>query len=214
MKKILYPLILWNRKYILPYCPTLKIKSVTRIGFEVELKRQFKRLKPGVVLDVGSKDAPYKKFIPATKYMTLDIDSANKPDICCDLHDIKWKNNYFDTIIATEVLEHLYDPQTAINEIHRILKPGGVVILSTRFIYAYHPDPHDYYRFTWDSLKYLMRNFSKVEIFHHGNLIQSVWQLINTGRPNVALNIFNPLIAKIHFKKTKFPCGFVVYAKK
>jgi len=196
------------------FLPTLKIPSVSRISLDIKLKQLFKNLKPGVVLEVGSGFSSYKKYIPYTKYMTLDIDKESKPNICCDLHDIKWDSDYFDTVIAIEVLEHIHTPEKVINEIWRILKLGGVCILSTRFIHPYHPGPKDYYRFTWDSLNYLFRKFTKVEIYHHGNKIQSLWQIITDGKIKIILNIFNPLIAKINSKKTRFPCGFVVFAKK
>jgi len=202
------------RKYIIPSIPTLKIPSVSRISLDFELYRQFKRLKPGIVLEVGSGYSSYKKHIPYTKYLTLDIDKESKPDICCDIHNIKWGSDYFDAVIAIEVLEHLLHPEEAVNEIWRVLKPGGICILSTRFIYPYHPGPKDYYRFTWDSLTHLFRKFNRVEIYHHGNKIQAIWELINKGKLNIILNIFNPLIAQIHFQKTSCPCGFVVYAKK
>ena len=88
------------RKYII----TMRMRSVSRMSLDIELIKLFKKLKEGIVLDVGSKHSPYKKYIPSTKYMKLDISEKNNPDICCDLHDIKWEDNYFDTVIATEVL--------------------------------------------------------------------------------------------------------------
>jgi len=194
--------------------PTSRIRTVTRISLDRGLRGIFGRLKPGAVLDVGSSGSPYKKYIPATEYLRLDVNSETRPDICCDLHNIQWQSDYFDTAIATEVLEHLYDPQRAVDEIRRVLKPGGVCVLSTRFIYPYHPDPKDYYRFTWDSLRHLFRDFSNVEVLHRGNRIHVLWQLINMGDVRLLLNIFNPLVARIHFKKTKFPSGFIVYAVK
>jgi SAM-dependent methyltransferase len=135
-----------------------KIASVTKYSLEKELLKQFKRLKPGIVLDVGSKNAPYKRYIPHTEYMTLDINPQVKPDIVADIHNVNWESNYFDTIIATEVLEHCYCPQKVIDEIYRLLKQEGICILSTRFIYPYHPDPKDYYRFTKDALEDLFKN--------------------------------------------------------
>jgi len=203
------------RRYALP-C----MRSVSRISLEIELEKQFKRLKPGIVLDVGSGPSPYKNKIPYTRFMRLDIDKKSKPDICCDVHDIKWKSNYFDTVIATQILEHCRSPERVIKEIHRILKRGGVCILSTCFFYEYHPFPKDYYRFTQDSLNYLFRGFRKAEIHPYGNRLQVIWQILNTGKMRILLSILliNPvfarILARINFRETKFPCGFVVYAKK
>jgi len=202
------------RKYIVPLLFTFKIPTVSRISLDFELVRQFKRLKPGIVLEAGSGCSSYKKYIPYTEYLTLDINKESKPDICCDLHNIKWNSDYFDIVITTCVLEHVHTPEKVISEIWKILKPGGSCILAVPFIYPYHPGPKDYYRFTRDSLSYLFREFNKVEIYHYGNKIQAIWELINKGKINIILNIFNPLIARIHFQKTTCPCGFVVYAKK
>jgi len=191
-------------------------KSITRITLDLELKKQFKKLKKGVVLDCGSKHSPYRNIIPSTKYLRLDIDEHSNPDICSDLHNIKWESNYFDTIIATEVLEHLHSPQKAIDEIYRILKPGGICILSTRFIYRYHPDPKDYYRFTRDALLYLFKDYDLKRVYGHGNKLHVLWEIfIGFGIMSVPFKIiFNPIIAKINFKKTNYPLGFIVYAKK
>ncbi|MFH1638666.1 MAG: class I SAM-dependent methyltransferase [Candidatus Woesearchaeota archaeon] len=202
------------KKCIKSLIPKASFRSISRVSLDMELRKHLRRLKPGIVLDVGSKYSPYKEEIPCTKYLRLDIDKNSKPDICCDLHKIKWKSGYFDTIIATEVLEHLYDPQKAINEIHRILKKGGICILTTRFMCLYHPDPKDYYRFTKDSLAYLFRRFSKVGIYHHGNRLQVLWHIINTGKLSLLLNLLNPLIARIRFKETNYPSGYLVFAKK
>jgi hypothetical protein len=96
-----------------------------------------------------------------------------------------------------------------------VLKVGRVAILSTRFLHPYHPDPEDHYRFTRDSLGYLFRGFSEVEIFHHGNRAQAFLVLINPGgRSRVFLNVLNPTIARFEPAKTRFPLGFVVLARK
>ena len=96
-----------------------------------------------------------------------------------------------------------------------VLKPGGVCIASTRFLYRYHPDPKDYYRFTWDSLEYLFRRFSHVEVHHHGSRVQAIWEMINAGgRSRVLLNILNPFFALFEFQQTQFPLWFVIYAQK
>ena len=166
-------------------------------------------------MDVGAKGSPYVDVIPHKQLLSLDIDPSNNPDICCDIHDLEWEGNYFDMVIAVEVLEHLQDPQRAVNKIYRILKSGGVTIVSTRFLHRYHPDPTDFYRFTLDSLRHLFRDFTEVDILHHGNRVQVGWELINAGgRSRVLLNLFNPLISRCESKSTDCPLGFVVRAEK
>ena len=198
--------------------PLYRIPTDTRLSLERELEGHFEALRrrnPGIVLDVGAKHAPYRSTISADTYMTLDLDPANEPDICCDVHQIDWASEYFDAVIATEVLEHLREPQQAVGEMYRILKPGGVCLASTRFFYDYHGDPHDYYRFTWDSLRYLFRPFTRVEVHAHGNRIQALWQLITASKRTFGLlSWLNPLVARIHQRETRCPLGFVVWAEK
>ena len=189
-------------------------RSVARISLERELLRHFARLEPGVVLDVGSKRSPYRDKIPHTRYLRLDIDPRRQADLCCDIQDIRSEPEAFDTVIATEVLEHVREPQRAVDEIRRVLKPGGVCILSTRFMHPIHGDPHDYYRFTWDSLRHLFRAFTSVEVHHHGNRLQALWQLCEHGRLKPLFLLLSPLVAGVHVRKTKTPLGFVVYAVK
>lgn len=209
-------MLLKIKEYISKHFPTSRIQSVSRINLENSLIPLLKEVKPGIVLDIGAKGSPYKRYIRHINYLTLDVEEANSPDICCDLHEIKWESDYFDTIIATEVLEHCYDPKKAVNEMFRVLKPGGICIASTRFIYIYHPDPGDYYRFTWDSLKYLFSAFKNVSIYSHGNAFQSIWHIINNDyRPwRFVMNIFNPVFGRFSFKSKKFPLGFIVIAQK
>ncbi len=167
------------------------------------------------MLDVGAKNAPYQQAIGATRYLTLDIDPACEPDVCCDLHDLDAPAASFDTIIATEVLEHLYEPQRAIDEMHRVLKPGGVCLLSTRFIYEYHADPQDYYRFSKDALAYLFRSFERVELYPHGNRLQAIWQLLAGSKRTLGLlSWLNPVVARFEQKQTKCPLGYVVWAER
>ena len=65
---------------------------------------------------------------------------------------------------CSQVLEHIKEPDKAINEIHRVLKKGGSCLLTTHMAAPIHGAPYDYYRFTPSILKELFKKFEKVEI--------------------------------------------------
>ena len=198
------------------YLPTADMPSVCRLSLDRALLPLLGRLKPGVVLDVGAKDSPYRRHLVAGRYMTLDLDPGSQPDICADLCAIPWESDYFDLVLATEVLEHLAEPARAVAEMGRILKPGGACVLTTRFMYMYHPDPADYYRFTADSLAYLFRDFAEAEVIPHGNGFQLIWHILNNEyrHSRFLLNVFNGLVSRVRVERTCFPLGFVVMARK
>ena len=173
-------------------------------------------LQPGVVLDVGAKRAPYRDLVPATQYMTLDIRPESGADIVGDIHDIPREASSIDNVIATEVLEHCRDPFRAVAEIYRILRPGGVCVLSTRFVHPFHPDPHDYFRFTSEGLAEIFAVFTTVQVTPLGNRLGSIWMLL-PRRPRALgwfLSLFNPAIASTRANRNLGPCGFLVRAVK
>jgi SAM-dependent methyltransferase len=108
-----------------------------------------------------------KGFFKKAKIKTLDIDSASNADyiadICSNNSDII-PSNLFDLIFCTEVLEHTNNPFIAVNEIERILKPNGIVAVSTPFNFRIHGPLPDNWRFTIHGLKQLFSNFSIIEI--------------------------------------------------
>jgi SAM-dependent methyltransferase len=164
------------------------------------------------VLDVGSKDAPYRRFVRSTSYLTLDVVPSLGADIVGDIHDIPRPDGSFDIVIATEVLEHCRDPQLAVDEIRRVLRNGGICVLSTRFLYPYHPAPSDYFRFTDEGLAHLFRAFSTVEIRPLGGRVVSAWMLMpRRGRILGSLcRVLDPIVARADPVRTKAACGYLV----
>lgn len=116
----------------------------------------------GVLLDMGCADAPYKDFFLkyADKYIGIDWTNSlheTTVDIISDLNNkIELEDEYADTIIALNVLEHLNEPQVFINECYRLLKPGSSIVLHIPFQWWIHEAPHDYFRYTPYGLKYLL----------------------------------------------------------
>lgn len=69
-------------------------------------------------------------------------------DIVGTVLDIPLGDATFDSIICTEVIEHVRDPQAAINELHRVGKSGGLLYLTAPMHWGLHYEPYDYFRFT------------------------------------------------------------------
>lgn len=114
------------------------------------------------VLDVGASSKSYRNFFP--NKISVDLDPDSQPDIVADAHHLPFKDAEFDMVLCTEVLEHVHEPQTVIGEIRRVLKPGGKVVLTTRFMYPLHEVPHDHWRFTVYNLKRLFNDFKEVDV--------------------------------------------------
>src|SRR5262245_30047345 len=103
-------------------------RSAARRTLDRALAEVLPGLPAGVVMDVGAKHAPYRYLVPATEYLTLDIRPDSGADVIGDLHEVPREDASLDTVIATEVLEHCYDPARVVREIHRLLRPGGVAV--------------------------------------------------------------------------------------
>lgn len=114
----------------------------------------------GKTLDFGAGSAKYRNLIiPHTdEYLTFDVVPGEHVDIIGDAHKPPFADNAFDTVISTQMLEHVEKPWAVIAEIRRILKPGGLCILTAPFMIPYHADPHDFFRYTKEGLESLFKN--------------------------------------------------------
>ncbi len=101
----------------------------------------------GEVLDVGGGGSPYKEYFPNLK--SLDVNPQKEADVVCDAEDMKEiADETFDLVLCTSVLEHTRRPWRVVTEIKRVLRGGGVAIVSVPFLYPLHETPEDYYRFS------------------------------------------------------------------
>jgi SAM-dependent methyltransferase len=108
----------------------------------------------------------YKEEFRNTNYYCLDILIDGKPHIVGDAHDLPIKSESIDGIICIAVLEHILDPQKAVNEMFRILKKDGLAFLYLPFLYPYHADSYmkDYHRFSIDLILYMFKDFTEITI--------------------------------------------------
>jgi ubiquinone/menaquinone biosynthesis C-methylase UbiE len=133
---------------------------------------------------------PYKHFIfensSIAEYIGLDIQSALeyderiKPDFFWNGSTMPFEDQTFDTLMATEVLEHCPDPDIILKESFRVLKPAGVFFFTTPFLWNLHEVPHDEYRYTPFSLKRHLAKagFKDIEIYASGGWHASLAQFL------------------------------------
>lgn len=126
----------------------------------------------GKVLDVGGGNGSrYRKFFTsASKFTSLDPDASCRPDIIANAENIPLDDNSVDAVICSEVLMYIFDIEKAINEIARVLRPEGTIILTTSFMPT--PAIHDHYMWQpgYTGLQRLLQNnFEKISIEPRGH---------------------------------------------
>lgn len=108
-----------------------------------------------------------KAYFKKASVKTLDIDPNANADYTAD---ICRQNNHiiegelFDFILCTEVLEHTYNPFSAVDELYRVLKNNGYLFVSVPFNFRIHGPLPDCWRFTEHGLRYLFRNFQILKL--------------------------------------------------
>lgn len=112
-----------------------------------------------LVLDAGSGEAPYKPMLSHCRYESADFELVDKPyaksTYVCDLSAIPVEDQRFDAILFNQVMEHVPDPKAVLNELFRVLKPGGRMIYTAPLFYEEHEQPYDFYRYTQFAVRYL-----------------------------------------------------------
>ena len=119
----------------------------------------------GKLIDIGCGTKPYEAIFSAYVSSHVGVDHAetqhdrSRIDLVGTAYEIPADDSSFDTAICTAVLEHLEEPEAAIRECHRVLRPGGTAYYSVPFIWHVHEAPRDFFRYSKYGLKYL---FEKV----------------------------------------------------
>lgn len=131
------------------------------------------------VLDIGMAMRDKYKDIRSKHIETLDVnDFGDYPDIICDIcNDITGLEEKYDKIICLAILEHVYDPFKAIQNLRLMLKKNGIIYGFVPYLYNYHAPLNlkfqDYFRFSKDSLAYLFKDFCQIELFPFRGRISS-----------------------------------------
>jgi SAM-dependent methyltransferase len=141
---------------------------------------------PGArVLDAGAGNAPYRELFAHSDYVTTDWTrsvhaGARAADIIAPLDDLPIENASVDTVLCTQVLEHVESPAAVLAELNRVLRPGGHLWLTVPLVWPLHEEPYDFFRYTPFSLDSLLRGagFSDVDIAPRNGYFATVAQLL------------------------------------
>jgi len=136
------------------------------------LRQLANRYVTGRLIDIGCGEKPYQNLVAplVTEHIGLDLPSGIHGGTSVDLIGSAYKipsvDSEFDSALCTAVLEHLEEPEQALLECFRVLKPEGNAIYSVPFIWHLHEEPRDFYRFSKYGLEYLFEKtgFEVIEI--------------------------------------------------
>ena len=203
------------------------------------LKRCVATYAKGKLIDIGCGEKPYKDMVSSYVELHTGVDQHESlhdklsVDIFGTAYSIPLQSASYDTVLCTDVLEHLEEPSLAISEAIRVLKPGGYAIYTVPFFWHLHEEPRDFYRFTKHGLRYLFEKsgFEIIEIsalsgfsvtfaqelvyflfaYRKGGVINPLWWIIP---PICHLIQLFAYFMNVFEKTEMFNCEYILVAKK
>lgn len=107
----------------------------------------------GQVVDVGGGRSPdYFSYLRREPGTTIEVSDLSSSSIDFEIDSLPYASGSVDTVLLCNVLEHIYRYTHLLGETHRILRPDGRIIGFVPFWAGYHPDPHDFFRYTHEAL--------------------------------------------------------------
>lgn len=134
----------------------------------------------GDVLDVGCGNLPYVNwFRDARSYTGIDVDTdGSSPQVRGSAWALPFSDSCFDTAVSFQAFEHFGEPWTAFEEVSRVLRRGGIALITTHQAFHLHGEPYDFFRYTKYGLALLAERagLEVLEIEHHGGMWAMVGQ--------------------------------------
>lgn len=131
-----------------------------------EIDNAAKKYAHGNLIDLGCGTKPYESlFKPyVNHYFGVDWEQTSElhygtettADLFADCTNTKLAEGSFDTLLSTQVMEHIYDTDAYLRECNRLLRKDGIAIFTVPFVWETHAEPYDFYRFTRYALEKLL----------------------------------------------------------
>ena len=207
--------------------------------FEAEIERSVSEFAAALprdarVLDAGAGEGSYKDYFSKQRYCGLDLGVGDgtwdysKLDVLGDLASLPFRDAGFDATLNVVTLEHVREPAKVIEELGRVLSPGGRLLIVAPHEWEEHQQPHDYFRYTRYGLRYLLERagFHDIQVEPVGGFFRLLSRrLLNAlqffpgplaliaaiffAPPALILPLFDPLD-----KKRNFTLGYICSARK
>lgn len=108
--------------------------------------------------------ADLRPLFPGKAYVGCDMRPGSGVDRVLDLHGLDLPADSVGTILCFDTLEHVEHPHRAVEEMFRVLRPRGLLAITSVMDFHIHDHPHDYWRFTPDAFRSLLRPFTQVQV--------------------------------------------------
>ena len=134
----------------------------------------------GEVLDVGAGgNDRYSSLFKYTKYIKMDVAKGENVDVVGSAEAIPFPESSFDSVVCTQVFEHLARPHICAQEIYRVLKKDGFALVTVPQMNELHEEPYDFFRYTKFGLEQLFTDvgFTMVECEERGGLFATIAQM-------------------------------------
>jgi SAM-dependent methyltransferase len=154
-----------HHKMVIPI-PRATLNLAARANIS-RLSRRLQDIPEPLLLNLGSGE----RFIGADclaqeigrRMVNFDIFAYPATHVVGDAHLLPFGRETFHAIVCQAVLEHTRRPELVVEEMHRILKTGGLCYAEVPFLQGYHPTPRDFYRYTLEGLDELFFRFAKID---------------------------------------------------
>lgn len=139
----------------------------------------------GRLLDFGCGSKPYRALFDVTDYVGTDIEVSGHDhhnediDVYYDGKTLPFPDASFDSIFSSEVFEHVFNLSEIVDELKRVLKPGGHMLITVPFVWDEHEIPYDFARYTSFGIRHILteKGFTVVNEIKTTNYVATLCQM-------------------------------------